>query len=60
MRCFICNKKIKGIVFRLEISIKKQILTTSGYGRLKDYSSISGHYKCIKTLFNDINKYRGM
>lgn len=56
MECEICNKKINknSKTFTLSIEVSKNILTNSGYGDTKEYKSISGHYHCLKRLFDKL------
>ena len=52
--CEICNKNISGTSFSLEIEIQKNILTSSKYGKTKDFRQITGHYNCLKKYFDKI------
>ena len=54
MICNVCGKKISGKTFVLEIRVKKQVLTSYGFGITKDYKEILGHYRCLKYRFEGI------
>ena len=46
--CDVCGKRLTGKGYKLEIKIVKQILTPYGFGYIKDFKEISGHYGCVK------------
>jgi hypothetical protein len=52
MNCSICHNKTTGKRFTLSIDIKKDELTSYGYGRIKNHVQITGHYHCLEKLFS--------